>query len=375
VTHPASASVGSAPSTPPGTLSVHITPQWQIRGPGGLALAPKVLDWLVAVQQHGSLSAACHHGGASYRHAWKLLREAEAALGSPLLSMSRGKGSVLTPLGERLVWAQRRVAARLGPQLDSLALELQAELRRVLAEADRPLRLWASHGFAIEQLQRQMADTGQPLDWRYCDSSQALAALQAGTCELASLHIPLGVLQAELLRQHAPLLGPDWRYIHLVTRRQGLMVRPGNPQKVYGVADLARPGLRFIPRSPGSGTRLLLEHLLRHEGIAPEQVARGEQGEHTHAAVAAYVASGMADVAFGVETSARRFGLEFIPVQTERYGLVCAPETLSTPGAQGLIATLHSPAYREAIASLPGYEADHCGEVGEARALFAGWPA
>jgi len=355
-------------------LSVRIEPQWQIRGAQGQALPPKVIDWLVAVQRLGSLSAACHHEGASYRHAWKLLREGELAMGAPLLTMSRGKGSVLTPLGERLVWAQHRVAARLGPQLDSLAAELEAELRRVMADTDRPPRLWASHGFAIEQLQRQMAEAGQALDWRYCDSSQALAALQAGTCDLASLHIPLGALQAEVLRHHAATLGPAWRYIHLVTRRQGLMVKPGNPQKVYGVADLARPGLRFIPRAAGSGTTLLLAHLLRAEGIDPAQVARGQQGEHTHAAVAAYVASDMADVAFGVETSARRFGLEFIPVQTERYGLVCAPETLALPRVQGLIATLRSAPYQQAIAALPGYAPDQCGEVGEARQVFEGWP-
>ena len=31
------------------------------------------------------------------------------------------------------------------------------------------------------------------------------------------------------------------RVINVATRRQGLIVAPGNPRKIYGLADLARP--------------------------------------------------------------------------------------------------------------------------------------
>ena len=50
---------------------------------------------------------------------------------------------------------------------------------------------------------------------------------------------------------------------------------------------------------------------------------RREQIEFTHAAVAAYVASGMADVSFGVEAAARQFGLDFVRILTEDYFFVC----------------------------------------------------
>ena len=80
-------------------LHVRIEPTWHITGPTGLPVPPRVLHWLLAIQQHGNLSAACKAQGASYRHTWKLLHDAEAALGTPLVNMARGKGSVLTTAG------------------------------------------------------------------------------------------------------------------------------------------------------------------------------------------------------------------------------------------------------------------------------------
>lgn len=356
-------------------IQVHIDPQWLITGPDGLAVPPRVLSWLADVQAHGSLLKACEAQGASYRHTWKLLREAEAAMGAPLLTMVRGKGSILTPMGESLVWARKRLEAQLRPQLDSLAFELSASLHRLSAGVSRPLRVHASHGFAIEVLQRLLGEQGAPMDWRYTDSSQALAALHNGHTDVASLHVPTGSLQAEVLRRHAPRLSPDWHYVHMVTRRQGLMLKPGNPLHIDTVADLLRPDVRFVPRTHGSGTRILLEALLQAQGHAPTQLAGASGGEHTHSAVAAFVASGMADAGFGVETSARHFGLEFIPVQTERYGLLAPASVIESGALQGLLAVLRGEAFQAAMQGLIGYRMDACGTVSPAHEVFAAWPA
>ncbi len=368
------------------SIDVRIDPQWLITSAEGLAVPPRVLAWLADVQAHGSLSAACKVHGASYRHTWKLLREAEAALGAPLLRMVRGQGSALTPMGEALVWSRRRLEARLRPQLDSLAFELAAELHRLSAGVDRPLRVHASHGFAIEVLQRLMSEAGDAPDWRYTDSSAALSALSRGDADVASLHLPVDPghtpsngappsLPAQVLRHCARWLNPDWLYVHMVVRRQGLMVRPGNPLHIDSVADLLRPDVRFVPRAPGSGTRLLLEALLRQQGLDASTLSSATGGEHTHSAVAAHVASGMADAGFGVETSARQFGLEFIPVQAERYGLLVPPSVIDAPAMQGLLAQLHRPAFRQAVEGLQGYRLDDCGTVRRAAEVFVSWPA
>jgi molybdate transport repressor ModE-like protein len=344
---------------------VGITPTWTIRREGVASpLGARVVELLVGVDELGSLAAACTAQGVSYRHAWQLLREGEALFGQPLLRMTRGKGSQLTPLGERLVWAQRRVQARLAPVLDSLASEVGAELEKLLAAGESRLRIHASHGFAVQALHEGLAREGVAHELRYCGGAEALAALAAGQCDVAGFHVPLGRFEPTVLAHYRPWLAArSLRLVALATRRQGLMVAPGNPLRIDGVADLARPEVRFINRQPGSGTRVLLDLLLAEAGIAPAQLRGYEQAEFTHAAVAAFVASGMADAGLGVEVPARRFKLEFLPLEQERYFLLADERTLAAEPLQPLLALLASEAFRAEVDRLPGYRARDTGQV------------
>ncbi len=88
--------------------------------------------------------------------------------------------------------------------------------------------------------------------------------------------------------------------------------------------------MRFVNRDHDSGTRLLFDQLLATHGIDESRINGAQQIEFTHAAVAAYVASGMADASFGVEAAARQFGLDFIRILTEDYFFVCKRAFLDT---------------------------------------------
>lgn len=343
---------------------VSIQPQWTVSDLHGHKLPPRLLDLLSQVQEHGSLSAACKQTGASYRHAWSLIRQGEAQLGMPLLNMARGRGSTLTPLADKLVWAGHRIHARLTPLLASLASELEAEIERVLAAGRDVLRLHASHGFAVEKLLQTLADGDQQLERKYMGSQEAVASWHAGHCELAGFHVPLGVFEAEAFAHYARWLGGrQARLIHVVTRRQGLLVARGNPLGIATVNDLVRPEVRFVNRQPSSGTRFLLECMLRARGLDPDRVHGFDVGEFTHAAVAAHVASGMADVGLAVEPPAHRFKLDFVPLARERYFLLCNEADLARPSMQAVLAVLRSPTFQAAVNALPGYEASRCGEV------------
>jgi molybdate transport repressor ModE-like protein len=322
-------------------------------------MAERTVALLVSVAEHGSLLRACAALKVSYRHAWQLIRQGETLLGAPLLRMERGKGSSLSPLAEKLVWADRRSAARLSPMLDSLASELQAEIDRVLTSVASPLRIHASHGFAIEALHDALGRAGVMTELRYCGSTEAVASLSLGGCEIAGFHVPLGEFEAETVTQYAGWLRPTpQKLIGIATRRIGLMVAKGDPKKVYGIRDLARPELRFINRQPGSGTRFLLDLLLHKEGVDPARIRGYEQCELTHAAVAAYVASGMADVGLGVETPARHFELDFVPIQTERYFLLCEERSLELPAVREMLAIIRSDKFKTTVNQLPGYQAN-----------------
>ena len=91
------------------------------------------------------------------------------------------------------------------------------------------------------------------------------------------------------------------------------MLRPGATAPA-GIADLAGGGWRFVNRQPGSGTRLLMDHLLQQAALAPQDIpGYFTRIEQTHVAVAAAVAAGGADVGLGIEAAAREAGLDFVP--------------------------------------------------------------
>lgn len=353
-------------------MRVHIRPQWTVSpsSPAGAEGSAASLDiasllaLLAAVQETGAIAQAARSLGVSYRHAWGQVKQAEALFGHPLIDAGRGRGSSLSPLAEKLIWAQRRVQARLSPLLDSLASELEAEIERSLPRAPQPLRLHASHGFAVAALVEQLNLAPQTVELRYRHSVEAVAALARGECDLAGFHVPIGEFEARAAQRYRAWLRDDeHRLIHLAVRWQGLFVAAGNPKRLRGVEDLARADLRFVNRPQGSGTRMLTELLLDKHGLPPTALRGWESAEFTHAAVAAYIASGMADVGLGVQTAAQRFGLTFLPLLRERYFFAVRAEALERPALQSLLALLGSPGYRATVAAMAGYEAAETGRV------------
>lgn len=353
-------------------MKVEIRPDWVVRDASGLPTPlPALLDLLVSVSELGSISKAATARGMSYRHAWGLLQQFSAQFGVELVHKVRGRGTVLSPLAEKLMWADRRIHARLTPMLDSLASELQQELARVMVGDAQVLRLTASHGFAVAALVTQLNEEGVTVDINYRGSSDAVAALARGECDLAGFHLPVGEFQQSAAAKYRPWLDPERHaLLHLAYRMQGIFVAKGNPKNVTGLGDLARADLRFVNRQKGSGTRMLLELLLANLGVDPAVINRSGTAEFTHAAVAAYVASGMADVGFGVETAARRFDLDFIPIIREQYFLACHAGALDTPLLMSAQTAMASREFKDVLSALPGYDGALCGTRLDMHPLF-----
>ncbi len=351
-------------------FNVSIKPIWDIHNrsenanPSDQRLPTRVIEVLTKIDQLGSVAAASQELGMSYRHTWDLIRQGDLVFGQPLVVLQRGKGSTLTPLGEKLVWADRRISARLSPVLDSLASELAADLEQLFGTKPDLLRIEAPHGFAVQALHSLLSVQQVANEIKYCASEQALSALKNEHCELAGFHIPVGEFQTACVKHFSKWFDrKQHRVIEVASRRQGLIVANKNPKKIYGLNDLARKQIRFINRQPSSGTRFLLDLMLKKQGIDPAKINGYEQCELTHAAVAACVASNMADAAYGIETPARQFNLEFVPIQTERYFFLCHQRTLAQSNVQQLINTLNADAYRNAVDGLPGYNAADAGRV------------
>jgi molybdate transport repressor ModE-like protein len=346
-------------------FKVRINPHWEISRDGGQALDTAVLlSLLRAIEETGSIARAAQAVGLSYRYAWGLLREAEELFGYSLMQTGRGRGTRLSALSEKLIWADRRVSARLSPTLDSLASELEGELGRTLGTVPQMVRLDASHGFAVAAFLKLAGESGLPIDLRYRNSTDAVAALSRGESDLAGFHVPLGEFESQSVERYGKWLDAKaHRLIHLAVRTQGLFVNPGNPLAIGGLEDLARPDVRFVNRQVGSGTRLLIELLLSRHDVVPTMVNGYENTEFTHSAVAAFIASGMADVGFGVQTAAERFKLDFIPLANERYFFAVSADALEQPKMRKVIEVLRSPNFRQSVRQLAGYDATDTGEI------------
>lgn len=342
-----------------------VRPAWVVSNETGDELDQQLFPVLQAIHDTGKLTLAAEKAGLSYRHAWNLIGRWSTFFGSPLVNLERGRGTTLTPLGEKLLWAEQRINARLAPQLESLASELNLEISKLVQTARSTLRIHASHGFAVAKLPELLRAHSQiQLDLRYLGAQESLASVARGACEFGGFHVPEGEMGEQALTQYAKWLQPErQKLVYLVTRTQGLFVARGNPKGIQSVADLGRPGITFINRQRGSGTRLLIDQLLERAGVDHQKLEGYQTEEFTHAAVAAYVASGMADAGFGVEPPARQFNLDFIPVARERYFLICRDETLQLPEARELVRLIRAPTFEALISGLAGYTAPRAGEV------------
>ncbi|MFC5480044.1 substrate-binding domain-containing protein [Massilia suwonensis] len=346
-------------------LTVHIRPHWEISVKGEAPLdTADLLGLLLSIQDTGSIAQAAKSVGLSYRYAWGLLRSAESLFGEQLLQTGRGRGTALTPLAQKLVWADRRIAARLSPTLHSLASELEAELARITANKLRTLRMDASHGFAVAALTGCIDRDALPLDLRYRTSTDAVAALARRECDLAGFHIPQGRFEAQTVAWYLRWLDPNQHcLVRVAGRQQGLIMARGNPLGLRGLADLARPEVRFVNRQAGSGTRMLLEMMLAADGPPLESINGYNSAEFTHSAVAAYIASGMADAGIGMRAAAAQFKLDFLPLVREHYYFALRQDAVDEPAMRQLLELMRDPAYHKLVNALPGYDATGTGEL------------
>jgi molybdate-binding protein/DNA-binding XRE family transcriptional regulator len=240
----------------------------------------------------------------------------------------------------------------------------------------RLLRDWASIREAIavagcnpavvlagEYLRRR--HTGASVVGWTAGSAAAVEALKRGEVHVAGVHVvdcDTGESNVPYLRRH--LGARRYTIVTFASWQQGWLVRRGNPQGIRDAGDLARKDIRLVNREQGAGARLLLDQQLRDAGVKPTRVNGYDRVVRSHFAVARAVADGAADVGIGIGAAAVALGLDFLPLQTERYDLV-VPTTMlrSHPTVQQLLDTIVSRPFRTEIAALGGYDTTDTGKV------------
>jgi putative molybdopterin biosynthesis protein len=208
-------------------------------------------------------------------------------------------------------------------------------------------------GIVAEALRRER---GVEVAWHPRGSRAALEALARGEAHVAGAHLVdpgTGASNEPWVRETVPF--PCTR-VAFAEWEQGLLLRPGNPGGVASVADLARPGVRLLNREPGSGSRMLLDERLAAAGVPASAVAGYETAARGHLAVGEAIAAGLADAGVGIRAAGAAFGLEVIPLRTERYELVVPDHLLDLPAVCALLDVLGRPGVRAQVEALPGYD-------------------
>jgi len=357
------------------------------RDTGPAQVRNPLIDLLQAVATHGSISAAARAMKLSYRHVWGELKRWENELGNGLVTWEKGQPAQLTPFGHKLMWAERQAQVRLAPQIEALRGDLERAFAVAFDDRAHVLTLYASHDNALAALrehalalgptqQAQHDDHGPlHLDVRFCGSVDAIRALNEGRCTLAGFHTLPSTAPGSLAeRIYKPLLKPGLhKIIGFAQRTQGLIVARGNPLRLNALTALSRAGVRFVNRARGTGTRLLFEELLAQAAMAPGDINGFDRTEPSHAAVAHAVADGSADAGLGIESAARQLRLDFVPLTQEDYHLVCLKSALDDPPTLALRALLASAQWQAELATMAGYQPQHCGEVLSLKEVLPWW--
>ncbi len=346
-------------------MDIKLSVSWALGEGRAEALDNRLAVCLEAIEEAGSLAAAARHTKVSYRHLWGLLERWEQQCGAPLVRLQRGRGANLTPLGRALLESQQRIQNQLAPELARLAAQAGRHLSEILATGpERILRIAASHDLALGLVRKQLSrKTGQVVELKTLGSLDSLRTLSGGHCDLAGFHIsaPLtGTRHLAQLREN--LDARRHSLIRLASRHQGLMVAAGNPLELTALADVAGHQARFINRQPGSGTRLLVDTLLKQAGITPDRLPGYANEEYTHLAVAAMIASGAADAGFGIEAAARQFKLGFVSAITEHYWLAVDTQRMPQSQLQILVEVLQSELFQREVRLLAGYQPEGAGQ-------------
>lgn len=337
---------------------------WQVEGPEGVRLDPRLLGLLRALQRHATLRAAAQDQSLSYRAAWGLLADAGVMAGAPLVELQRGRGGRLSRAGSTLLKHDAQLRREIAPLSERYAVPVAPD-----AAAAPALRLAASHDPLLAEFCERYAKPAGIIDEvMFRGSEESLAAYARGNADLAGFHFEQGTPAAQLRRYLKP--GRD-RLLRFAGREQGLLLAAGNPLRLHSLADVARRHARFVNRQKGSGTRSLTDRLLSAARIAPARLRGYEVEEYTHLAVAATIAAGHADAGIGVRAAAATFKLDFVPLAQEHYWLAVRGQALATAPVQGLMRALAGKPLSRLARGKPGYDTRGAGAEVQLEQAFA----
>lgn len=193
-------------------------------------------------------------------------------------------------------------------------------------------------------------------------SMGGLKALRMNLCHIAASH-----LVADNQEYNFPFIKDEMiqapAVVNLCLREQGLMVAKGNPERINAVSDLTRKELTLVNRRLGTGTRQLFDRELKNKGISGETIKGYEACVSRHMDVGLSVLSGKADAGPGIRAVANTLGLDFIPLNWERFDLLISKDRFFDQGIQLFLALLKGKVIQRVADAYGGYDLSMTGKM------------
>jgi putative molybdopterin biosynthesis protein len=238
--------------------------------------------------------------------------------------------------------------------IDALASALDAETEAEVtligqAEHAPDLVVMGSHDVALDVVVGALAERGLRARTIAVGSLGGVNAASRGECDIAPVHLvdpATGIYNKHLLEPGLALI-PGWRRMQGFVFRSGDVRFAGLSAEAALQAALADPAILMVNRNAGSGTRVLIDSLLR--SVKPAGYANQPR---SHNAVAAAVAQHRADWGVAIEPVARLYGLGFLPIAPEHYDFLLVEARRQRPAVQAFLEALRDEATRERIRAL-----------------------
>jgi molybdate-binding protein/DNA-binding XRE family transcriptional regulator len=241
------------------------------------------------------------------------------------------------------------------PKILAFAQDASISKRLVLAGCDPAASLLAHMVERIGGVEvvHAPASSQLSLDW-----------LRTGKVHIAGSHLEdpkTGEFNLPFIRRQFAKL--DTVIVTFAEWEAGLVVAPGNPKNIRSVQDLSKQGIRLINRERGSGSRALLDKLLRSAGIPKHIVDGYDRIAAGHLAASYAVFANEADCCLATQSAARAFGLDFVTLHRERYDFVLRKESLDLSQTQTFIDVLQRATLRRKLETLAGYDTTKTGVI------------
>ena len=230
-------------------------------------------------------------------------------------------------------------------------------------KTDKPELIISGQDVVLDILANYLQEEDVSTARTYLNSFEGLLSLYQDNIDIAACHLFDGFdYNTSFVRSLMP--GVPAVLVNLSYRTQGFYVQKGNPKGIKGWSDLGRADITVLNRRVGSSARILMDTQLKRLGISTASLRGYDKIMKSHLTMAAAIAAGEADVAIGTERISRQMeGIDFIPLQEERFDLVIRKDMLNTTPVQTMLKILNSPEFKKEISHFSGNDYRDLGKI------------